>query len=661
MFRKIPFNSLVIIFIILLSTISIFSSSNASSQETFSSNRKVDSIAGIQSPSMVSSDEDQGLTDNVYYRPNEYFINIKKYGAFGDGVHDDAATFQKAINDCARDHLTLYIPRGTYLIKSQLTISDNFNIEGESKELSILKVAGVEGAAINIVSNSRMNIYNLSIQSAGQDEALDYGIKIQRKGENIYPGFMEFQNVEIKGLQKENAVAFYMDDCSLVSFDSCTFTTNNGTAFEIEGNNYNTGVYDFKNTTFGSPTTDKYGMDIDKGPCIDAITFEDCYFGGKIAAEKLGDAYDTLRTTTHYACRFENATSGDTSLVELWGGGNKGGGYGLSWYNCTFSGSENVKSAFKFTHNYRSKAGFRSVTIFDCIFDKISDNGYIIDNQPDTYFTSCELGIGNIIGTNPSLFSYPNFKDEIDWVGGWNVKNKYSEFDAGIALNKARITFSDGIPSSGYYSKGDIVLNSAKPTIHVQSGKKYMIKGWKRKTSNNSHVLNVDWLEMRAPVGDTKVDIEEPNFSVKINFQPKNADIPEGYKPDYGEQYGNRGNGFTYGWNTDYSTLTRDRNINKDQKLDTICQFGSKVGKWEIAVPNGKYTVNVSVGDAGFASAYTLNVEGVNYLTNLSLEANKFQQIIKTITVTDGKITVDQGDAANLATRINYIEINGQP
>ena len=53
--------------------------------------------------------------------------NIKTvYGAVGDGVTDDTAAFQSAFNNVARNTTTpnpvLYIPPGTYLITSQLTI-----------------------------------------------------------------------------------------------------------------------------------------------------------------------------------------------------------------------------------------------------------------------------------------------------------------------------------------------------------------------------------------------------------------------------------------------------------------------------------------------------------------------------------------------------------
>ena len=63
------------------------------------------------------------------------------------------------------------------------------------------------------------------------------------------------------------------------------------------------------------------------------------------------------------------------------------------------------------------------------------------------------------------------------------------------------------------------------------------------------------------------------------------------------------------------------------------------------------------IGDAGFSSVHTLNVEGVSYWTNLSLVTNQFAQKTLVVTVADGRLTLDPGNAPEKNTRINYIEI----
>jgi hypothetical protein len=43
-------------------------------------------------------------------------LNVRNYGAFGDGIHDDTAAIQRAISSLPSTGGTVYIPAGTYLI-----------------------------------------------------------------------------------------------------------------------------------------------------------------------------------------------------------------------------------------------------------------------------------------------------------------------------------------------------------------------------------------------------------------------------------------------------------------------------------------------------------------------------------------------------------------
>ena len=70
--------------------------------------------------------------------------------------------------------------------------------------------------------------------------------------------------------------------------------------------------------------------------------------------------------------------------------------------------------------------------------------------------------------------------------------------------------------------------------------------------------------------------------------------------PDSGDVFGSRGNGQTYGWNQSATSFSRDRNnLNSpDQQHDTLIHtqlYGTRT--WEIAVPNGQYSVHLVAGD----------------------------------------------------------------
>src|SRR5688500_10649013 len=106
-------------------------------------------------------------------------------------------------------------------------------------------------------------------------------------------------------------------------------------------------------------------------------------------------------------------------------------------------------------------------------------------------------------------------------------------------------------------------------------------------------------------------------FSANINFQPAGAAVPAGYRADTGLVYGVRAPGLTYGWNADNQAGTRDHNApnSPDQRYDTLNHLQkphNPDARWEIAVPNGPYTVKLAAGDPLYYDGfYKINVEGL--------------------------------------------------
>ncbi|HEY0706943.1 MAG TPA: PQQ-dependent sugar dehydrogenase [Polyangia bacterium] len=146
--------------------------------------------------------------------------------------------------------------------------------------------------------------------------------------------------------------------------------------------------------------------------------------------------------------------------------------------------------------------------------------------------------------------------------------------------------------------------------------------------------------------------------AIRINFQSAGSDVPDGYLADTGAVFGDRG-GASFGWDRDHGDFARDREINPDQRLDTFCYF-HQGGVWELAVANGTYQITVSTGDARDATTNTINVEGVSYFANTSLGSNQFSEVVKSVTVNDGRLTIDAGASGEKVTRINYVEVAPQ-
>ncbi len=153
------------------------------------------------------------------------------------------------------------------------------------------------------------------------------------------------------------------------------------------------------------------------------------------------------------------------------------------------------------------------------------------------------------------------------------------------------------------------------------------------------------------------------SFSVKVNFQSNSQgdqSIPAGYLPDYGLPYGDRGNGFSYGWSRDISADARDRNSansHGDQRYDTLIHFQKAADAiWEIAIPNGKYDVLILSGDPDNTDqTNTLDVENV-IVVDPNGQTGNWDKFNVAVTVADGRLTVKPAPGSANA-KIAFIEI----
>lgn len=150
-------------------------------------------------------------------------------------------------------------------------------------------------------------------------------------------------------------------------------------------------------------------------------------------------------------------------------------------------------------------------------------------------------------------------------------------------------------------------------------------------------------------------------FGARINFQPAAAPVPAGHLADTGAAFGDRGNGYSYGWNADAGAQTRDRNASNspDQRYDTLI-FTQKYGAyfWEMAVPNGTYLVRIVSGDPSYYGfRYRTEVEGVTVVSGTSTSAAPWVEGTRSVTVSDGRLTVRNGSGAT-NNKLCFIEIS---
>src|SRR5688500_1674429 len=146
------------------------------------------------------------------------------------------------------------------------------------------------------------------------------------------------------------------------------------------------------------------------------------------------------------------------------------------------------------------------------------------------------------------------------------------------------------------------------------------------------------------------------------NLQPASSGVPAGYVADTGAVYADRGGGATDGWNLSNASYTRERNssLAPDQRYDTLNQMQrSGAGTvWEMAVPNGTYSVRIVAGDPGaYDSTYAIAAEGVTVVAGKPTSAVRFFDGSKVVTVTDGRLTVTNA-AGSANNKIAFIDIH---
>jgi len=129
--------------------------------------------------------------------------------------------------------------------------------------------------------------------------------------------------------------------------------------------------------------------------------------------------------------------------------------------------------------------------------------------------------------------------------------------------------------------------------------------------------------------------------SVNINFQPP-GESPAGYLPDHGEVFGDRGNGFRYGWDANRMDDMYNRHSGSfsDLKHDTV--FSPSLGSiyvWEIALESGAYDVVIVCGTPRDTFPdNTLNVEGV-ILADPDL-GDSYDEFTAVVAISDGRLTI---------------------
>lgn len=151
------------------------------------------------------------------------------------------------------------------------------------------------------------------------------------------------------------------------------------------------------------------------------------------------------------------------------------------------------------------------------------------------------------------------------------------------------------------------------------------------------------------------------SFSEHVDFTAESAPyVQTGYHADIGREYGDRNKGRIYGWSESNELYARSPGASTTafdpQETFNHLRDGQT---WSIAVPNGTYTVRIVAGDPKHIdSHYQIYAEKIRVVDGEPTAANPYVESTKSITVTDGKLTLVGVSGGN--NKLALVEITSE-
>ena len=233
-------------------------------------------------------------------------VNVKDFGAVGDGVTNDTAAIQAAINSGAK---SIFIPKGKYICNSKITYTfspsatgpsnnknsiDNIKIFGDGKNSSILHFPNTDG--LEFVACSFQHTVHLE-QFTVTTGITNGGIGIHLRNTFAFFGSFTAQHiirsVSVRGGDGYGAVFYWTTgikvfNMTAVSFDDVELY---GPVLSTTANTYGTGVYIESTRTPGTGTSTEPG-------CGTSYNFVNCNIVFQGQGIVLGNLCQALKVGT---------------------------------------------------------------------------------------------------------------------------------------------------------------------------------------------------------------------------------------------------------------------------------------------------------------------------------------------------------------------------
>lgn len=160
-------------------------------------------------------------------------INVKQFGAYGDGIHDDTNAIQNACNYIEN----VFMPEGTYIVSTFSLNNIKTNIFGINKDRTIIKFLDNQTSHIINSASTNVNLKNISINADSKTGHMFKG--------NVESAHYNIENCSFTGSPNANqSYAISINYADMVSIFNSSFTDLGGTGIGIA---YSKNVYVKKN------------------------------------------------------------------------------------------------------------------------------------------------------------------------------------------------------------------------------------------------------------------------------------------------------------------------------------------------------------------------------------------------------------------------------
>lgn len=380
-----------------------------------------------------------GLTKASYSMITGAPVNVKDFGATGDGTTDDTAAIQAAINYCtslSNRKQTLYFPannvKAQYNITAPLVISGRLNIVGDGEfSTTIYAINFTAGQFILDFTNTAADIVyfgGVSKITLRSDNKLAIGIRLNNTS------YWTLKNVQLYNL----TTGIYITGTNCFSNFFEQVTAYSISSYSVQWDNFTGGgQYMFSGCTF----TGSDGIYLSSTAITDALAFYDCNFEQCFSTDMY--IIGSVSGLTISGCRSEGL-DGATSFKLNPSGANYVNGVSITscaWstdfgnaYAVEISGT--VKG-FSITGNHARYIGLLGFVRLNGGGQAIVISGNYCENAP----------VDKIVNTP---------QDGVVTFSNYNSSGAMTDYNGSVVTGRAAAA-----PTTGTYAVGSIIYNTA--------------------------------------------------------------------------------------------------------------------------------------------------------------------------------------------------------